>query len=136
MKVILQVIISLLLTSNLIYANEFREVQEISLKKDMVKKILVKYDGKERLFKFRWTLFINDGLVVFRSYDKIVHQNVLYKKYKNKSFRQELKTRGRDFYNVPYILVQFVEFKHDTNEAVFKLLLSDASQKIILKHLN
>ena len=107
----------------------------MSLKKDELKKILVKYDGKERLLKFRWTLYKNGGLVVFRSYDKIVAQNVLYLRHKNQSFRLKLKTPGADFYNLPYVLVRFKEFKHDTNEAVFELLLSDGSMTISLKYL-
>lgn len=100
-----------------------------------MKKILVKYDGKEKLLKFRWTLFKNGGLVVFKSYDRIVSQNNLYMRYKNQSIRQELKTRGADFYNVPYILIRFKDFKYDTNEAVFELLLSDASMSVALKYL-
>jgi len=107
----------------------------MTLKKDELKKILVKYDGKEKLLKFRWTLYKNGGLVIFRSYDRIVAQNVLYLRHKNQSFRLELKTRGTDFYNVPYVLVKFKEFKYDTKEAVFELLLSDSSMKIALKYL-
>ena len=136
MKSILQIFILFVSFGSVVFANEFREVKEISLKKDETKKILVKYDSKERLFKFRWTLYKNNGLVVLRSYDKIVAQNILYMRHKNRSFRLELKTRGLDFYNVPYLLVRFKEFKYDTKEAVFELLLSDISSKIELKYLN
>ena len=135
MNKILQVFLLITFFFSSIQAIEFKEVKEITLKKDELKKILVSYDGKEKLLKFRWTLFVNGGLVVFRSYDKIVAQNTLYLRHKNRSFRLELKTRGVDFYNVPYVLIRFKEFKHDTKEAVFELLLSDASATISLNYL-
>jgi len=135
LKGILRVFLLLLFTFSSIFAVEFSQITQIVLKKDELKKILVKYDGKEKLLKFRWTLFKNGGLVVFKSYDRIVSQNNLYMRYKNQSIRQELKTRGADFYNVPYILIRFKDFKYDTNEAVFELLLSDASMSVALKYL-
>lgn len=114
-------------------ANDLEEVRKISLKKDEQKKILVKYDNKTRLFTFRWTLFINDGLVILRSYDRTVAQNILYLNHKNQSFRVELKTRGADFYNVPYILVKFTEFDFKKNIAKFELYLSDNKDQITLE---
>jgi len=135
LKSFLQVFTLLLFSFSFIFANEFREIKEISLKKDEQKKILVKYDNKEKLFKFRWTLYKNGGLVIFRSYDRVVAQNILYLRHKNQSFRLELKSRGADFYNVPYMLVKFKEFKQDTGEALFELLLSDEKQQISLQDL-
>jgi hypothetical protein len=111
-------------------------MKDIVLKKDQMKKILVSYDNKEKILQFRWTLYVNDGLVIFRSYDRVVAQNILYQRYKNRSFRVELKTRGMDMHNVPYALIRFKEFKYDTREAVFELLLSDASISVQLKYLN
>jgi hypothetical protein len=111
-------------------------VKQISLKKDELIKILVKYGQTEKLFKFRWTLYVNNGLVIHRSYDRIVGQNILNLNHKNQSFRVELKSRGSDNYNVPYILVKFKEFKYDTKEAVFDILLSDEKLQIELKYLN
>ncbi len=135
MKSIIKVFIILFICISNIYANDFRDIVEISLKKDEQKKILVKYGKIEKLFKFSWTLYKNGGLVVFRSYDKIVAQNVLYLRHSNRSFRLELKSRGADFYNVPYMLVKFKEFKFETNEAVFELFLSDKQEQISLKYL-
>jgi hypothetical protein len=120
---------------SVIYANDFREIKKISLKKDEQKKFLVKYGAKERLFTFRWTLYINDGLVIFRSYDKRVAQNILYLNHKNQSFRVELKTPGADFYNVPYILVKFKKFDFTTGKASFDLMLSDEKMQIALEEL-
>ena len=118
-----------------VLANELKKIEEISLKKDEQKKILVKYAQKERLFKFRWTLYKNGGLVIFNSYDKIVAQHILYLRHKNQSFRVELKTRGADFYNVPYMLVKFKEFNQDSNEAYFEIFLSDDKKQILLENL-
>ena len=135
MKNILQVLILLVLSFSVISANEFRQIREISLKKDEQKNILVKYDGKEKLLNFRWTLFKNGGLVVFRSYDKIVAQNILYLRHRNQSFRVKLKPSGADAYNVPYALVRFKEFNHDIGEAKLELLLSDGTGDIVLEYL-
>ncbi|MCW8894935.1 hypothetical protein [Sulfurimonas sp.] len=135
MKNFLQVLILLLFSFSFIFANDFREIKKISLKKDEQKKILVKYNDKERLFKFRWTLYKNGGLVVLRSYDTIVAQNILYLRHKNQSFRFDLKTKGTDFYNVPYLLVKFKEFDSNSNEAKFELMLSDKKMQITLEDL-
>ena len=136
MKTFLQVFTFLFLTFSSLHANEFRDIKTISLKKDEIKKLIVKCDGFEKLFKFRWTLYANGGLVIFRSYDKIVAQNILYLRHKNQSFRVELKPRGTDFYNVPYLLVKFKEFNSEKKEAVFELFLSDEKEQIRLKYLN
>ena len=136
MKSILQIFVLFFFYFNNLEAVDFTQMKDITLKKDQMQKILVIYSNKEKVLKFRWTLFINNGLVIFRSYDRIVAQNVLYQRYKNRSFRVELKTRGMDMYNVPYVLIRFKEFKYDTNEAVLELLLSDASKAVQLKYLN
>jgi len=113
-------------------ANDFRDTREVSLQKDEQKKILVKYDSNERLFKFRWTLYKNGGLVIHRSYDGVVAQNILYLRHKNQSFKLELKPRGADFYNVPYVLVKFKEFDIEKKKAIFELFLSDDKMQIEL----
>jgi len=135
LKPFLQVILIVTLFLSVANASDFREIIKISLKKDEQKKFLVKYNASERLFKFRWTLYKNNGLVVFRSYDKHVAQNILYLNHKNQSFRVELKSRGADFYNVPYVLVKFKEFDYEKREAKFDLLLSDDKMQIILEEL-
>ncbi len=135
MKFFLHVITLFAFSYSFIFASDLVETKEILLKKDVQKKILVKYADKEKLFKFRWTLYKNGGLVVFRSYDKIVAQNVLYLRHENQSFRVELKTKGADSYNVPYMLVRFKEFKQDTKEALIEILLFDDKKQILLEEL-
>lgn len=136
MKIILKFFIFLSLFFGTLYANEYKDQVIFKLKKDEHKKILVKYGKSERLFKFRWTLYTNGGLVVFKSYDKIVSQNMLYLRYKNQSFRLELMTRGSSNYATPYILVKFKKFDFETNEAVFELFLSDSNSQVSLEYLD
>ena len=135
MKLFLRLFTLLLLSFSFVFANDFREISEITLKKDEQKKILVKYNKKEKLFKFSWTLYKNGGLVIFRSFDSVVAQNILYLRHQNQSFRVELKPRGSDFYNVPYLLVKFKEFDTRTNRAKFELFLSDKDFQIELRNL-
>ena len=111
-------------------------LKEIPLKKDEVKKILVKYDGYEKLFKFRWTLFTNDTLTVLKSYDLIVSQIVLYDDLKCRSFRFYLKPKGASNYNVPYFLVKFKKFDFKKNKAIFELYIFDREMEINLEYLN
>jgi len=126
------VLFLLLFCSSALFANY---IKEIRLKKDEQKKILVKYESREKLFQFSWTLYINDGLVIHRSYDKIVAQNILYLNGINQSFRVELVTRGANYYQPPYILVKFKEFNTKKNEAVFRLYLYDKEHEIKWKFL-
>lgn len=135
MKRLFKFLLFMTLLVNSVLASDFRDIKEISLKKDEQKKILVKYGSNEKLFKFRWTLYKNGGLVIHRVYNKQIAQNILYQRYKNRSFKLELKPRGADFYEVPYILVQFLEFDYEKNEAKFKLMLSDEKMQIKLKDL-
>ena len=135
MRVFLQVFIILILFNSTIFADDFRDIKKISLKKDEQKKFLVKYGPYERLFKFRWTLYTNDGLVIFRSYDKVVAQNILYLGHRSSSFRLELKAKGADYYKIPYILVKFREFDFETKEAKFELLLSDEKMEVEIEEL-
>ncbi len=135
MKIFFSACIFLIFNITALSANNFSEPKVIKLKKDEQKKILVKYNQKEKLFKFRWTLFANSALVVFRSYDKIVAQNVLYLREKNKSFKFYLTPNNRSFADGPYVLVRFKEFDAQAGEAVFELLLSDKKSQISLEDL-
>ena len=134
MKFILQVLTFLFLFITVSNASEFTQVKEIILKKDIEKKILVKYDDREKVLTFRWTLFKNGGLVIFRSYDTIVAQNILYLKHSNQSFRVILKPSGVNFYDKPFALISFKEFNYETREAKFELSLSDDSKNISLQY--
>jgi hypothetical protein len=134
LKVILQLFLALSLCFGALSAADLVAMESVKLKKDELKEIVVKYDGREKLLTFRWTLYTNNGLVLFRSYDKIVAQNVLYLRNKNRSFRVKLKPSGYNFYDVPYLLVMFKDFNHKTKEAEFELFLSDDTKRIVLEY--
>lgn len=117
------------------FADQYKEMRKISLQKDQQKKILVKYENKIKLFTFRWTLYVNGGLVVLRSYDKQVAQNVLELNHKNQSFRVAVKPRGANNFNVPYILIKFKEFDYEKNEAIFELYNFNNNVQVTLEDL-
>ena len=136
MRIILRIFLLLIFVFSLSNALDFKQTKIIKLKKDEQKKILVKYDNFVKLFEFRWTLYKNGGLVIHRSYDKIISQNVLYTRYKNNSFRLELKSTGASkTYSTPYMLVKFEEFDYKTNEAIIKLFLYDEDGNVNLKYI-
>ncbi|MEA1956399.1 MAG: hypothetical protein U9N02_07905 [Campylobacterota bacterium] len=132
---ILQFFLLLLFFQSTISANIYRDMVKVSLKKDEQKKVLVKYGKIQKLFQFRWTLFINDGLIILKSYDDIVSQNILYLNHKNQSVRIELLSRGANNYKTPYILVKFIEFDYEKHEAKFELFLSDDEMRVRVKYL-
>ena len=133
-KNILKILLFFILLVSYVHANEYKDSFTFKLKKDEQKKFFVKYGNSQKIFQFRWTLYTNGGLVIFRSYDRIVAQNILYLRHKNQSFRVELKTRGANNYVIPYILMKFKEFDFKTQEAVFQLFLSDKESEIILDY--
>ena len=119
----------------LLSANTYRDIVKVSLKKDETKRVLIKYGKIQKLFQFRWTLYVNDGLVILKSYDDIVSQNILYLNHKNQSFRTELLSRGANNYKTPYMLVKFLEFDYEKNKAKFELFLSDDEIRVRVKYL-
>ena len=118
-----------------LYAVEYRIKETIVLKKDKTEKFLVKYAKFEKIFQFNWTLYKNDGLVVKRSYDRFVAQDVLYLNHTNQSVRVELKPRSVAFRMLPYIILKFVKFDANTQEATFELFLYDKKEQIEFKSL-
>ncbi len=135
MKLFLQIFLALVLLNGALFGNDFREVFKISLKKDEPKKILVKYANREKLFKFRWTLYKNEGLVVLSSYDTFVKQHVLYLNHTNQSFRTELRGRGEKLFTPPYFLLKFKAFDAKKDKAKFELYLYDSELEIKLRFL-
>ena len=134
MKFFLHIFVIFISFYSVVLADNFKFVKHLTLKKDIQKKILVKYDDKKKLFKFSWTLYKNGGLVIFRSYDRFVAQNILYLNGINQSFKVELKPSGAN-YSVPYLLVKFIKFNFKKSEASFDIFLSDDKRLLTLKYL-
>jgi hypothetical protein len=116
-------------------ADEWKPSKSVALKKDANVFILVKSGALQRLFDFRWTLYKNGSLVILRSYDGFVAQNLLSLKRKNRSFKVELLPKGLDFRMVPYLMVTFKSFDFKKNEAHFDIYLSDNDEKVLLQYL-
>ena len=136
MKIFLRIVLALSMFFSTSIALDYKQTKYMVLKKDEEKKILVNYNNLTKLFKFRWTLFKNGGLVIHKSYDEVISQNILYTRYKNNFFKLELKTKGADYHNVPFILMKFKEFNFKTNRAVMELFLYDRSGIINLNYLD
>jgi len=133
MQIIVRILITAVLLFSTLDAIEFADMHEISLKKDEQTKFLVKYNNYIREFKFRWTLYTNDGLVMFHSYDAKLAQKVLYLNTINQSFKVFLKPKSSGAYEAPYLLVKFKKFDFEKNKAKFEVFLSDKKSQIKLE---
>ncbi len=133
MKVFIRILITFLLLFRTLESAEFAEMYEISVKKDESTKFLVKYNNYIREFKFRWTLYVNDGLVIFHSYDNKLGQSLLYLNTTNQNFKVFLKQQSSASYEAPYLLVKFKEFDFEKNRAKFEVFLSDKKSQIKLE---
>lgn len=136
MKIFLRVILILSIFFSIGTALDYKQTKRMELKKDEEKKILVNYNGISKLFKFRWTLFVNDGLVIHKSYDRVVSQNILYTRDNNNFIKLRLKSSGATRYEPPYFLLKFKEFDYETNKAVLELFLYDRDGIIRLEYLD
>ncbi|MDQ1341106.1 MAG: hypothetical protein QG567_2264 [Campylobacterota bacterium] len=105
----------------------FAKEEEVVLKKDEV----ALYEASGNKFFFRWTLYVNNGLVMHYNYDGFPYQNILYKKHKLNSFKIPLKRGFDNHMQAPYIMVVFKEFRE--KEAYFTVYLYDPMKSIKLK---
>lgn len=136
MKIFLRIVLISSVFFSIGVALDYKQTKLLELAKDEQIKILVKYDELNKLFKFRWTLFKNGGLVIHRSYDKVVSQNMLYTRHKNNFIKLRLKSRGATSYDVPTLLIKFKEFNYQTNKALIELFLYDRDGIISLEYLD
>ncbi len=115
-----------------INAYDYKKCYEVELKKDEKKSFIIKYEDKTKDFNFRWTLYKNGGLVVHRYFNRYVAQHMLYLREKNRSFKVELISRGQNYYDLPFLMVKFKEFRE--KRAVFKVMLFDAKEQVVLEN--
>jgi hypothetical protein len=107
----------------------------ITLKKDETKKILVKYNTITKLLKFRWTLYHNKRLVLFRSYDEEIAQTILAGNPNQDAVRIVLMNSAVGYDRLPYIILHFDKFVYPQRQAVFTLYLFDKYNMVALKFL-
>lgn len=115
---------------------KWRTTKEIRLQKDETFEMMVNREGSQRLLTFRWTLYHNDQLIVFKSFDEFVSQHVLALNHHNQSFRVRLLPRVPNNLKIPFLLIKFKRFDHETNEALFEMLLRDEDEIFVLRYLN
>jgi hypothetical protein len=134
MSLLARLFLVLLLTSVMANA-QWRQTREIRLVKDQTEQIMVNSEGMQKLLTFRWTLYTNERLVLFRTYDGIPTQHILRPNHHNQSIRTELEAVMPKSMRMPYVLIKFKSFDHEKNEAVFELLLQDKEELYTLKFL-
>ena len=103
---------------------------QVELKKDELARYTLDIDDKIYNLDFRWTLFVNEGLVMLYKFNKFPYQNILYKDYKLKSFKIKLKNRAENAFYEPYALIVFEDFDTKTKKAKFTVLLMDEKRAI------
>jgi hypothetical protein len=135
-KRIVRVVLLFSLLNVSLSAQMYRVHYLIELKKDKTEKILVKYGFVTKLLKFRWTLYSNNRLVLFRSYDEEVAQYIMSKNINQDAIRLYLTNKAIGYDVLPYIILKFKKFDYITRKAVFDLLLFDKTKMISLKFLS
>ena len=106
----------------------WNQQDEISLKKDEFQEIKIFDPVREKSLFFRWTLYINRGLVVIAHYDRFPHQYVLYKKdYRQDTFKIRFGAKKS------FAMIQFVDFDLEKNQAKFNIFLKGRGSEIVEK---
>lgn len=108
---------------------------KIGLKKDKTEKILVKYGSISKLLKFRWTLYSNQRLALFKSYDEEVSQYIMGLNNNQNAIKFDLTSKSVGLNILPYMILQFQKFNNITRKAVFWLYLFDNANMITVKFL-
>lgn len=103
---------------------------EVELKKDQTARYQIAIDNKLYTLDFRWTLFINDGLVMLYKLEKFPYQNILYKDHKLNSFKIVLKNRAENALYKPYALIVFKDFDAKTKKATLSLFIKDDKRSV------
>jgi len=93
---------------------------DTELKKDEISAYKIYDKVREKDFFFRWTLYINSGLVVLANYDKFPHQYILYKDYNRNSFLIPLANRRSA------LMVEFYDFNEENQTAKFRVLFKNS----------
>jgi len=109
----------------------WKQEVEVSLKKDEFQEVKVFDQIREKQLFFRWTLYINDGLVVIAHYDRYPHQYVLYKQdYRRDSFRIRIGRKREE------VLIQFKDFNIEKKKAEFVVYTQSRNVEVVEKELS
>ena len=108
------------------YQHTFRlkkdEIATIQVNKEQNK---IKNSG---LFRFRWTLYKNEGLVVLTNYEGFPYQYVLYRKRGRDLIRQIIDKKPPKAWLLPYMLLKFEDFDEKKEIATIGVFISDPNK--------
>lgn len=107
----------------------------IKLKRNQVAQYNLVIDDISKTLKFRWTLYVNKGLVMLYNYEKFPFQNILYASYQLEGYRINLKNRAENAFDYPYAMIVFAEFDDEKQEAMFEFFLKDEKRTILLERI-
>ncbi|MEY4505077.1 MAG: hypothetical protein RL154_1374, partial [Pseudomonadota bacterium] len=107
----------------------------ITLKRNQIAKYHLIIDGVSKFLTFRWTLYVNEGLVMLYEYEKFTFQNILYISNQLQGYRLNLKNRAENAFDYPFALIVFAEFDDKKQEAMFEFFLKDEKRTILLERL-
>ena len=113
--------------STLLFGRYWDSQYEVTLKKDVVSEFQIIDPVRIKNFSFRWTLYINDGLVVLVNYDGYPYQFILYKGHNGSSFQIPLKKKRS------FLMVEFYDFNFQKREAKFRTLFKNSKAELIEK---
>lgn len=128
-----------LLSLSLLYGGQYREwkySKTFVLKKDQLQHVLI-YDGEKRhQLSFRWTLYVNHGLVMHVDYDGHTYQPHLSTRYRLQRFKVDLFSKPIDLSlsegDPPFALLIFKAFDEKKREAYLDLLIKSYDKHKIL----
>lgn len=110
---------------------------EVELKKDELARYMIAIDSELFTLDFRWTLYVNKGLVMLYKYgadttkiNSFPYQNVLYKDHKLNSFKIKLKNRGPGAFLEPFALISFKEFDDKSKKATISVMIKDDTRAV------
>ena len=95
------------------------------LKKDQLQHVRIHANHRTHRLAFRWTLFVNGGLVMHVTYDGHRFQPLLYADYKRDAFRVDLYAKPNDAsplqYETPHAFLIFRKFDEAAKKAEIEL---------------
>jgi hypothetical protein len=129
--------IFLLILGSLLFGmkpNYWSYYDTIYLKKDYTAKYNMRYKEVDHTLKFRFTLFINNGIVMHYNYEKFPYQNILY----TDSLRSSFKKNIVDFKTPknPYFLVVFKDYSDKIATFDFLIFNPDLDVRVELNNTN
>ena len=104
-----------------------------NLKKDEKARVKIFKNDRAKLsgeLEFRWTLFVNEGLVLLVKYEGFPTQYVLYRRYQRDSVKILIDKKPQKEWLESYLLIKFQDFNLKRDIAVLKVFIKDPQKSI------